>query len=180
MNIRVVAQFVAQLTHLSAPLHVAKGVGTFRIRKLFYSFLFVHWSVVFLNFLFILFYSFWWRHPSVLEKFKWVSCMRTQFFPHCVCSYLLASLPPGVMLCLHHSTTMNLEIAPPISKNIPKRCTERKWTNRKHCNIYQLTCEKTGYIHFWHKMTSSKKLSCPTKILFSDFLGKCGFFQKNC
>ncbi len=38
----------------------------------------------------------------------------------------LASLLPGIILRMHHSTTTNLEVALTISKNVLKRCAEQE------------------------------------------------------
>ncbi len=42
---------------------------------------------------------------------------------------VLASLSPGIMFCMHRSTAVNLEIAPPISKRRTTRSVEKKKLN---------------------------------------------------
>ncbi len=63
-----------------------------------------------------------------------------------------ASLPAGIMLCMYRSTATNLEIVPLISKNLPKRCVEREWTNRSvvkinklHRQNWQITNQQTVF-----------------------------------
>ncbi len=98
-----------------------------------------------------------------------------QFVPRCVC-FSLASLPPEVMLHMHYSTARNLEIAPPISKKVPKWCAEWEWTNRS-------VVIKKGYTYFRRRAPFSPKKHCTappplTKNSFSRFIRKIWIFLK--
>ncbi len=82
-----------------------------------------------------------------------------------------APLRLGVMLSERRSTAINLEIALPISKNIPKRRAKREWTNRSWVGI--------NFISFFTNYRDLLQNSAPFACIYW-FQGLCHTCKQRC